>query len=227
MKYLDSYAIFERKGDYQLFHKTNDSELIDILKDGYIISGGVEQDYFWDIAIRKNVIQNWKKDKFKTISATRNLDYFNLPALELDVEKISDRYKIIPYSENPDYYLDFDDNKLIKGSNKNIGGFQNMVRSKSKDAGKKYWKYKTDDNVFDHGIAEEIILTDNLDVSKYVKRIILDDYNQSIIKLVNKKYPNIEVIKVDYHRGYADIKKALKQSKSKNKKVFQEKFLNI
>ena len=122
----------------------------------------------------------------------------------------------------------FDDNKLKKGSNKNLGSLQNMVRSKSKNAGKSYWRVKTDRGAFDFNIAEEIILTDKLDVSKYVKRIILQksnwDYkNKNIIELVNEKYPHIEVVEVDRYKGYADIKKALKQKEKTKEKVLQEK----
>lgn len=35
MKYLTPYKLFERKGNYQLFHKT--SSLLDIIDSGYII----------------------------------------------------------------------------------------------------------------------------------------------------------------------------------------------
>jgi len=226
MKYLKSYQLFERKGNYQLFHKTSSySVLKEILKDGYIIAGGKNlDDVAWDMPIRKNVIPNWEEGKFLTISATRNLNYMDLPALELDVEKISDKYKIIPYSENPDFYIDFDDENLKPSKNKNLGKFQNMVRSKSKNAGNAYWRVKTNKNAFDYDIAEEIIITNKLDVGKYVKRIILDeqDYNKSI-NFIHEKYPNIEVIKIDtkYGKlGYADIKKALKQNKKS--KVYQE-----
>ena len=31
----------------------------------------------------------------------------DLPDFEFDVEKLSDRFRIIPYSENPDFYIDF------------------------------------------------------------------------------------------------------------------------
>ena len=217
MKYIQTYKIFERKGNYQLFHKTSDLE--SILKDGYIISPKGDMDDYWDMPLRKNVIHNWERGKFPTISVTRNLDYMGLPALELDVEKISDNYKILPYMENPDYYLDFDDNKLKSTKNKNIGDFQNQVRSKTKNAGKEYWKQKTDQDSFDFGIAEEIILAKKLDVSKYVKRIILHaNRNDELIKFINEKYPHIEVVVLDkyYKNGYSDIKKSLKQ-KSKVK----------
>jgi hypothetical protein len=212
MKYLQSFKIFERKGNYQLFHKTDN--LIEILESGYIIAGGKKSDIFWDIQLRKNVISNWEEGKFLSISATRNLDYMYLPALELDVEKISDKYKIIPYIENLDYYLDFDDNKLEPNINKNLGKIQNKLRSKSKNSGEEYWKIKTKKNIFDFGIAEEIIITNKLDVSKYVKRIILEKSrsgNRTVIDIVNKKYPHIEIIEIDNSKGYVNIKKEIKQ----------------
>ena len=231
MKYLESFKLFERKGNYQLFHKCRNIETLGkILKNGDIISGGEEQEFEWDMPLRKNVIHNWERGKFKTISATRNFDYMNLPAFELDVEKISDKYKIIPYIENLDYYLDnFIDSKKLKFSkNPNLTNLQNQLRSKSKNAGKEYWKVKTQKDIFDFGIAEEIILTDKLDISKYVKRIILekDRGNGKIIKLIKEKYPNIDVVEVDEHSGYSDIKKALKQ-KDKVKEPVLEKRKNI
>jgi len=226
MKYLKSYQLFERKGDYQLFHKT--SRLKEILNDGYIIAGGKDDDSgeWWNYDIRKNVIPNLVKDKYKSISATRNLNYLWLPALELDVEKISDKYRIIPFSENPDFYIKFIDDKRKSNINPKLGKLQNMLRTK--DAGDKYWNVKTNKHADDFGIAEEIILTDKLDVSKYVKRIILGypGSNEDIIDLIHKKYPHIEVVEVDEgcpsRIGYVDIKKALKQKEKNREKVLQE-----
>lgn len=225
--------MFERKGNYQLFHKTGN--LDSILRDGYIIAGGKQEDdeyaaKWWDFAVRKNVISNWeqnKGDKFITISATRNLDYFGLPALELDVEKISDKYKILPFSENPDYYLtDFEEDKELKPiKNSHLNYTQKLLRAKSKYANKKYWNVKTDKGDSDFGISEELILTDKLDISKYVKRIILqkDNYvrNKDFIKIINEKYPNIEVVEIERwkHIGYIDIKKELRDKEQNKKKV--------
>jgi hypothetical protein len=232
MKYLESYKLFERKGNYQLFHKTGSlTTLRSIIESGNIICGGGDDDEFnfWNFQIRKNVFPNWKKGdtKFKTISATRNFNYLDLPALELDVEKISDKYKIVPYSENPDYYLDsfgdgdgFGDNsaKLTPApKNKNLSFSQRQLRSTSANAGSQYWRVKTNKDVMDYGISEEVILTDKLDVGKYVKRIMLskEGANKKIIELIKEKYPHIEVIELvsNYKNGYADIKKALKQKK--------------
>jgi hypothetical protein len=228
MKYLESYKVFERKGNYQLFHKCISIYTLDkILKSGFIISGGEEQEFEWDNPLRKNVIHNWGRGKFKTISATRNFDYLGLPTFELDVEKISDKYKIIPYIENLDYYLDnfIDADKLKPTKIKHLNNLQNQLRSKSKNAGKAYWKVKTQKDIFDFGIAEEIILTDKLDISKYVKRIILEKGgNDKIIKIIKEKYPNIEVIEVDKHDGYSDIKTALKQKEKVKEPVLERIF---
>jgi len=234
MKYLESFELFERKGNYQLFHKT--SALSSILKDGFIIAGGKDNDAdcdWWNVSIRKNVFPNWKKDdpKFKTISATRNLNYMGLPALELDVEKISDKYKIVPFSENPDFYLDFTgdnvfshENPKIKYTpqiNPNLDRLQNMLRTK--EAGHLYWKHKLKPDMMDFGIAEELILTDKLDISKYVKRIILDEYDKDYEKIIKKKYPQIEVIVLDKSGysdfGYSDIKNAIRQKEKHKKEI--------
>jgi len=244
MRYIKPYKILERKGNYNLFHKTNN--LIEILKSGFIKAGGgndKEASLWCDTVIRRNVINNKKYDKKLplTISATRNLDYLHLPALELDVEKLSDRYKIIPYSENPDFYLDFHDNKFKKCKSKNFKSrLGRELRSKSKGAGKDYWRVKTDKSHMDYGISEEIILTDKIDVSKYVKRIILNrrswDDNQYIIDIIKKKYPHIEVVEIDKTSkiGYADVKKELKKEKEKelvitneNVKTYEQNNINL
>lgn len=229
MKYLQTYQIFERKGNYQLFHKT--SSLMTILRDGYIRCGGGEKDdaQFWNCFIRQSVLPHWKKDdpKFKTISATRNFYYFGLPALELDVEKISDKYRIVPFSENPDFYLDFKG----KPAKTKLGNLQNLIRSKDKRTGKMVWRVKTDREAMDFGIAEELILTDKLDVSKYVKRIILEkpgkyNYrkNDDIKDIVKKKYPHIEIVEVD-KANYAEVKKEIKE-KDKVKQLTESQNLN-
>lgn len=219
---ITKFLLFERKGNYQLFHKTQ--SLDSIIKSGYIIAGGDDEErpISWDVPIRKEIFPNMDKHGPKTISATRNLDYMSLPALELDVEKISDRYKIIPYSENPDFYLDFSKKHTIAPLNKNLTVLQRQLRSK--DAGELYWRPKTNKRSDDYGIAEEIIVADKLDVEKYVKRIILNKYNKEYEKLIKKKYPNIEVVIIDKSRGYSDIKKAIKQKERQKELVYQESF---
>ena len=124
-----------------------------------------------------------------------------MPALELDVEKISDNYKIVPYSENPDFYLG--QLPIPAGDNKNLNMFQNILRSKSPDVNKSYWKFKTRLDQDDSGIAEELILADKLDVGKYVKKIILEDRidygccTNDLIDLIKEKYPQIEIVIAD------------------------------
>lgn len=215
MKYLKNFKIFERKGDYQLFHKT--TNLKKIIEDGYIKCGGEDGYQFWNTTLRKSVLPHWKENdpKFKTISATRNFYYLGLPALELNVERISDKYRIIPFSENPDFYLDF------KGepAETKLSIYQNKLRSKDKNAGKLIWRVKTDQNEMDFGIAEELILTDKLDVSKYVKRIIVYwHYNQDTIDLIKSKYPHIEIIKIN-SENYSHVKKELSKIVDKEKVI--------
>jgi hypothetical protein len=219
------------------------SDLKGIITSGFIKCGGDEGGDWWNHPLRKNVFPNWKKGdkKFKTISATRNLNYMSIPALELDVEKISDKYKIVPFSENPDFYLDYTGDNIGYSAekrkdykptkNKNLTNFQNMIRTKDQDAGRLYWRPKTDTSAMDYGISEELILTDKLDVGKYVKRIILDknEYrNNEIIKLINKKYPQIEVVEIEKGQErnrsykYMDVKRASKELQKQKELVLQE-----
>lgn len=59
MKYLSSFQLFERKGNYQLFHKTSRSAILSILNDGYIKA---DPDAIWQKSeLRKNVLDKWKK----------------------------------------------------------------------------------------------------------------------------------------------------------------------
>ncbi len=62
MKFLENFnKLFERKNNYQLFHKT--ASLKEILNDGYIYAGGKNKDSYpwWNFDVRKNVIPNWEK----------------------------------------------------------------------------------------------------------------------------------------------------------------------
>ena len=202
---MTKFAIFERKGEYPLFHITDN--LNSIIDDGYI-TGGLE----WDHPLRQNVIANWEQRKYKTISATRNLNYMAGDTFELNVEKITDKFKILQYSENPDFYNDFVSvgrtknpslggnhffkyNKMEPAKSPHVTDFQNQIRSKSKGAGDLFWRVKTDKKSMDFGIAEELILTDKLDIGKYVKRIFLElyvNYNETAQK-IKDKYPHIEI----------------------------------
>jgi hypothetical protein len=71
-----------------------------------------------------------------------------------------------------------------------------MIRSKSKKAGNLYWKTKTNIDSMDFGIAEELILTNKLDIGKYVKRIFLDDNVEKMAQKIKDKYPHIGI----YHK---------------------------
>lgn len=103
--------------------------------------------------------------------------------------------------------MDFDKHDLKKSKNKNLTTFQN----RTKDSGKLFWRVKTDTSEMDFDISEEIILASKLSVEKYVKRIFVSEYESSIIiEMINKKYPNIEVIVIEgkpYYNKYKKYKK--------------------
>lgn len=220
---ITKFTLFERKGDYQLYHKTMGMDtMYSIIMMGYIKAGSE-----FDCPLRKSVISDWDYGKYKAISATRSFTYMGLPALELDVEKISDNYRIIPFSENPDFHLSFIDlegsgkggglsgghegggyGKMKRGKNPNLTTHQNAIRSKSKGAGKLYWRVKTDKCASDFNISEELILADKLDVSKYVKTIYISKESKKFENLVKKKYPHIEVVVLTgYGEPYIKTKK--------------------
>lgn len=71
-------------------------DLYKILKSNTLKTAGE-----WETSIRKNIgVDNG-------ISVTRNLVFAKSygDVIEFDTQKLSDNYKIIPFSENPDFYL--------------------------------------------------------------------------------------------------------------------------
>lgn len=213
MKILLPYELFERKGNYQLYR--GDDDITEQLETGYIL-GNQE----WDSPIRRNIgIEG------DTISSTRNFNYchkfFNI-ITEFDVEKISDNYKIVPFCENPDFWVDRLPQK--KGLSGFFGGGQGLTYDpfnlKKKKYGEIYWKIKTDKNECDFGIAEELIVVKKLDFAKYVKAVYFkyeENENSYVIKLLKKKYPNVEIVNPydskKFHafktKKYKDFKKVL------------------
>lgn len=89
-----------------------------------------------------------------------------------------------------------------------------MLRSKSKGAGELFWRVKTDNDVMDFGIAEELIVVGKhgkLDVGKYVKRIFLNSENPRLEKKIKEKYPHIEVIVMSDSQPYYKKRKYQKE----------------
>jgi len=172
---IKTFEIFlNESNNYNLYKGVG--ELNEILIDGYIKYSGD-----WDSEIRQNI----GIPKNVGISATRNFGYaikFET-VIEFDTQKLSDRYKIVPFSENPDFYLSV--------MNKSTGSIKSMLRDKK--YGKEYWDYKTNKKSDDFDIAEEIIIAKEIPI-KYIKKIYLLRSDQIKINLLNKNNIPYEII---------------------------------
>lgn len=149
------------------------------------------------------------------ISVTRNfmtaVNYGDA-ILELDTVKLSDHYNIIPFSENPDYYLWYMSDRtfgdVIKGDKGPKGKQKNALRDKK--YGKQYWDYKTNKKSMDFNIAEEVILAKQIPI-KYIKKVYLLRKHYQIEELLDKNNIPYEVL--DYEDKY------LSKINLKNKKI--------
>jgi hypothetical protein len=155
IKKFDEYFALNEVKTYQLYKGVNVDTFKKIMTDNLI-----KNDHTFDSGIRKGVI-----GKESAISATRNIrtafDYGS-DIFEFDMLKLSSKYKIKPFCENPDYYLDhpeFDENNPILGN-------KLAYMLKDKEQSKLYWRIKTDTKHFDFDICEELIVTDEIDISK-------------------------------------------------------------
>jgi len=157
-----------------------------ILEDGVIKYSGD-----WNSCIRNN---RGIKDGVG-ISATRNFsaakgygDYI----IEFDTQKISDKYKILPFIENLDYILD------LSNKGKSTNPISKVYRYK--EYGKEFWDIKTNRNAYDHDISEEIIVAKEIPV-KYIKKVYLvsdyDKRNQRIEFLLDQNNISYEYISRD------------------------------
>lgn len=171
-----------------------------MLKDGYIKSGNVKS---WDSVIRRYL----GIKEGVGISATRNFNYILPPIIEFDTNKLTDDFKVIPFSENIDFYIWFK-----KEYNKDIS-FDEIVKKyryeNDPKISKEYWRYKTDKNSFDFGIAEEVILTNKIPLN-YIKKVYIDDFNDK--ELLNLLVENgIDFVK--YENSLSKIKYSNKNKK--------------
>jgi hypothetical protein len=183
MKYVDGYDEFfnlnEELKNYPLYKGVSEDVFRRIMKD-YLIKSTLNKKTkdndsllgVFDSPLRWNVA-----GKVPIISATRNFDTakrYGAVIFEFDMLKLSSRFKIIPFCENPDYYLDY--MKLNKGCEG--GGDESLKKIlRDKKYGKLFWKIKTDRGHFDYGICEELIIAEEIDIRKYVKKIYLRHHN--------------------------------------------------
>ena len=182
------YLILESK-NYPLYKGVDTETMLLILKDNNIINNGYFNSPIRDKTTTKTVI-----------SVTRNKNY----AVEMgdfiivfDTVKLSSKFKIIPFSENPDFYLELQDKYNLRFKTKE--DLKNILRFK--EYNDIYWKVKTDRSHDDFDIAEELIVADKIDISKYVKKILytnwkkdFDFYNKNNIT-INKSEKDLVKIK--------------------------------
>jgi hypothetical protein len=151
--------------DYPLYKGVSFNTFTKILDSGYITS-----DARWESLIRKNRGIN------RGISATRNFSYPSLfdVIIEFNTPKLTSVYKTVPFSENPDFYIDVMDDfnyKLDVKEKDLLKWLRDCVRNK--DFGKIYWKVKTNREHDDFDIAEEVIVGEKIP-NKYIKKVYLN-----------------------------------------------------
>lgn len=193
---MDHIKLFEEfileKLNYNLYRGVyNADNLIDILDNGYIMSSNS-----WSSTMRKNMKLNKKH-----ISVTRNFSYALKisPVIEFDTDKLTDDYDVVPFLENPDFYIWY----LNNHNNNNL---TDIIKSDDKYINKEFWKYKTNKKSDDFGIAEEVIKSKKIPI-KYIKNIYIKEYDIND-KLINKLVKlNIDFKIIDSTSKYlSDIK---------------------
>ena len=186
---FENFKLFEGK-NYQLFRGAHGNEQLEKqLKEGYLSDSGE-----WESEIRKRLGIE------RAISATRNFDYAKnfMPVIEFDLNSLTNNFKVVPFSENLDYFIFY---RQKKGKI----NFEKALKEKDKIFNKELWKYKTDRFESDFGIAEELIITDKIPI-KYIKIIYLNenDDNESIKKILGEL--NIQFKEIDRYYNYAQSK---------------------
>lgn len=171
---------------YQLFKGIQSHTMELILNDNKIKNNGM-----FNSQIRALV----SGGKENGISASRNINSsmkYGGYILVFDMLKLSSKYKIVPLCENPDYYLEYDIDNDEDGEPINC-----YKKIRDRKGTEHFWRVKTDKNHCDFDICEELILADEIDITKYVKKIyIRSGYEKSVNKRVEefgKKY-DIEVM---------------------------------
>lgn len=203
MKYINKYDEYlnEELKNYPLYKGVTSNVFNKIMEDNLIkstLNREEENDYTFDSPMRWNV-----SGKVPVISASRNFNTakrYGSVIFEFDMLKLSSRFKIIPFCENPDYYLDYMKLHESTTTEKDVWLSKTL---RDKKHGKLFWKIKTDQGHWDYGICEELIVAKDIDIRKYVKKIYFAKsyfYNnhQLFVDVMDKleKY-NIEVVELD------------------------------
>lgn len=156
--------------NYPLFKGVDDIDKI-------LKSGVLRDSKNWNSPVRKNVGIDYGISASRFFGTSVN---YGMCVLELDTVAISSRYKIIPFAENPDYYLWYSGSDMgavqstrsPKDDDYDSDTADDFMRRalKNKKYGKEYWDYKTNTGAMDFQIAEEVILTKELPI-KYIKKL--------------------------------------------------------
>lgn len=190
---FNNFKLNEEIKNYPLYKGVMYGTMFKILKDNKIKSSFYkdEVDISFDSELREIVA-----GKHPVISASRSfetaLSYGRSGCVfEFDMFKLSSRYRIVPFCENPDYYLNLIKDKKDKKIEDKTISLPKMLRDK--DYSELYWKVKTDPNYYDFGICEELIVAKDIDITKYVKTIYTDNKYISLFDDLMFEY-GIEVL---------------------------------
>lgn len=133
--------------------------------DKILKSGKLSNQDDWDTLVRKNI-----NAEGIGISATRVFSTaakYGKTVIEFDIDKLSANYRIIPFSENPDYFIWYKKHFVEPGSEDYIK--QSILDNQYGDI---FWDYKTNKYSDDFDIAEELILAKEIPI-KYIKKVYL------------------------------------------------------
>jgi hypothetical protein len=172
--------------------------------DEILKSGKLKYDNNWETTIRQNMgIMGIG------ISATRVFSTalkYGEAIIEFDIEKLSAKYRIIPFSENPDYFIWYKKHFSPPDS-------YNYVKTGISDNQYNdiFWDYKTNKYDPDFNIAEEIILTKEIPI-KYFKKVYLNTDNILLLKLLKSKNIPYEIVDNEH------LSEIRHKNKKKNKK---------
>jgi len=135
--------------------------------DKILKSGKLKYSNNWDLPMRKNL----NIPKGIGISTTRVFSTaakYGVSVIEFDIDKLSANYRIIPFSENPDYFLWYKKHFAEPGS-EDYYIKQSILDDQYDDI---FWDYKTNKHSDDFNIAEELILAKEIPI-KYIKKVYL------------------------------------------------------
>lgn len=171
--------------------------------DEILKSGKLKYEDNWETTIRKNM----EIPKGIGISATRMFSTalkYGEAIIEFDIDKLSVNYRIIPFSENPDYHIWYKKHFSPPDSDEYV-----KTGIQDKQYNDIFWDYKTNKHADDFNIAEEIILAREIPI-KYIKKVYLNTDSTIFPRLLKLKNIPFEIID-DAHLSEIKHKKKKKK----------------